>query len=104
MASALQSLVNERKLPKLPLLHNIGAVSLGIVKGKALVDLCYEEDFAAEVDLNLVMTGDGRLIEVQGTAEEAPYTFDQLNDMLSLGAESIAELTELQKRALQGAQ
>jgi ribonuclease PH len=103
MASALQSLVNQGKLPKLPLLHSIGAVSLGIVKGQALVDLCYEEDFAAEVDLNLVMTGDGRLIEVQGTAEEAPYTFAQLNDMLSLGAESIAELTELQNQALQGA-
>jgi len=100
MASALQSLVNQGKLPRLPLLHSIGAVSLGIVKGEALVDLCYEEDFAAEVDLNLVMTGDGRLIEVQGTAEEAPYTLDQLNTMLSLGAQSISEITVLQKKAI----
>jgi ribonuclease PH len=81
----------------------VAAVSLGIVKGEALVDLCYEEDFAAEVDLNLVMTGDGRLIEVQGTAEEAPYTVDQLNEMLRLGSASIQELAALQQQAIESA-
>jgi len=100
MVMALQTLVDAGKLPRLPLLHSVGAVSLGIVKGEALVDLCYEEDFAAEVDLNLVMTGDGRLIEVQGTAEEEPYTFDQLNEMLRLGKTAIDEITALQKQVL----
>lgn len=100
MVMALQGLVETGKLPKLPLLHSVGAVSLGIVNGQALVDLCYEEDFAAEVDLNLVMTGDGRLIEVQGTAEEAPYSIEQLHEMLSLGKEAIQEITTLQNNIL----
>jgi ribonuclease PH len=100
MVMALQTLVDAGKLESLPLLHSVGAVSLGIVKGEALVDLCYEEDFAAAVDLNLVMTGDGRLIEVQGTAEEEPYTLDQLNDMLRLGKAAIDEITALQKKVL----
>ena len=100
MVLALQTLVDAGKLPHLPLLHSVGAVSLGIVDGKALVDLCYEEDFAAEVDLNLVMTGDGRLIEVQGTAEEAPYTIEQLNEMLRLGGAAIQEITALQQKVL----
>ena len=103
MARALKTLVDSGKLPKLPLIHSVAAVSLGIVKGEALVDLCYEEDFAAEVDLNLVMTGDGRLIEVQGTAEEAPYTIDQLNEMLRLGHASIQEITTLQHTAIESA-
>ena len=100
MVMALQTVVDAGKLPRLPLLHNVGAVSLGIVKGEALVDLCYEEDFAAEVDLNLVMTRDGRLIEVQGTAEEEPYTVEQLNEMLRLGKQSIDEITALQNKVL----
>jgi ribonuclease PH len=100
MVLALQTLVDAGKLENLPLLHSVGAVSLGIVEGKALVDLCYEEDFAAEVDLNLVMTGDGRLIEVQGTAEEEPYTVEQLSEMLRLGKESIDEITALQNKVL----
>ena len=100
MVMALQGLVDAGKLPKLPLIHQVGAVSLGIVDGKALVDLCYEEDFAAEVDLNLVMTGDGRLIEVQGTAEEAPYSIDELHEMLSLGKQAIQKITALQNNVL----
>lgn len=84
----------------LPLRDSVAAVSIGIVDGRPLLDLCYTEDVAAEVDLNLVMTGSGRLIEIQGTGEEATFSEEQLTAMLALGRAGIAELTKLQQQNL----
>ena len=82
------------------LTDSVAAVSLGIVGGEALLDLDYEEDSSAEVDLNVVMTGAGRLIEVQATAERAPFDRDGLNGLLDLGAAGIEKIGEAQEQAL----
>jgi len=77
----------------------VAAVSVGIVEGIPLLDLCYEEDAKAEVDFNVVMTGSGKLVEVQGTAEGAPFSRDDLDTMLSLAAEGIERLAAVQREA-----
>jgi ribonuclease PH len=82
------------------LVDSVGAVSLGIVGGERLLDLDYEEDSSAEVDLNVVMTGDGRLVEVQATAERAPFDRDELNALLDLAAAGIEKMGEAQAQAL----
>ena len=78
----------------------VGAVSVGIVDGEALLDLDYEEDSSADVDMNVVMTGDGRLIEVQATAERVPFDRAQLDALVDLAAAGIEEIGERQKEAL----
>jgi len=78
----------------------VAAVSLGIVDGEILVDLDYKEDSNAETDMNIVMTGSDSLIEIQGTAEENPFSKDQLNDMIMLASTSIKSLIEIQKACL----
>lgn len=83
-----------------PLKHMIAAVSVGIYEGEAVADLDYPEDSAAETDMNVVMTETGKLIEVQGTAEEAPFSFDEMNDMMQLAKHGINELFDAQKSAL----
>jgi ribonuclease PH len=82
---------------------SVAAVSLGIVGGELLLDLDYVEDSSAEVDLNVVMTGGERLVEVQATAERAPFDRDALNELLDLAAKGIAEIREAQKAALDAA-
>jgi len=83
-----------------PLSQSVAAVSVGIVAGKPTLDLCYEEDVSAEIDMNIVCTGDGNFIEVQGTAEGAPFDRSLLNQLLDLGAAGCAQLTKLQIAAL----
>jgi ribonuclease PH len=83
--------------------ESVAAVSLGIVGGDSLLDLDYEEDSSAEVDLNVVMTGGGRLVEVQATAERAPFDREGLNELLDLGAAGIAAIREAQEAALDAA-
>ena len=83
------------------LTDSVAGVSLGIVDGEALLDLDYPEDSRAEVDLNVVMSGDGRLIEVQATAEGEPYTRDQLDELLDLAAGGIEEIMAAQQRAVE---
>ena len=100
LALALRRLAADRVVPDDLLPDSVAAVSVGIVEGEPRLDLCYEEDAAAEVDCNVVMTGDGLLVEVQGTAEGAPFARDQLEAMLDLAAKGIAELTETQRAAL----
>jgi ribonuclease PH len=80
---------------------SVAAVSAGIVGGEALVDLDYVEDAGAEVDLNVVMAGDGRLIEVQATAERAPLTRDQLDELLDVAAQGIEEIGQAQQSAVE---
>jgi len=86
-----------------PLLNSVAAVSVGIVGGEALVDLCYAEDSAADVDMNLVMTGDRQFVEIQGTAEAHPFSAPQLERLVALASDAIAELTERQRAALRTA-
>ena len=83
-----------------PLLGSVSAVSVGVVGGEVLLDLEYTEDSTAEVDLNVVAAGDGRLIEVQGTAEREPFARETLDKLLDLGLAGCAELTRLQQAAL----
>jgi ribonuclease PH len=85
-----------------PLTTSVAAVSVGIVGGRPVLDLCYEEDVAAGTDMNVVCTGDGRFIEIQGTAEGAAFTREELNTLLDLGVQGCADLTALQLAALDG--
>ncbi|MGQ5606025.1 ribonuclease PH [Streptomyces sp. WAC06273] len=83
-----------------PLTGTVSAVSVGIVAGTPLLDLCYEEDVRADTDMNVVCTGDGHFVEVQGTAEAEPFARDELNALLDLAAAGCTELAELQRKAL----
>ena len=83
-----------------PLRGSVSAVSVGVVGGKPMLDLCYEEDSAADVDLNLVVTGTGEFVEVQGTAEGSPFDRAMLNSLLDLGVAGCAELSRIQQEAL----
>jgi len=97
---ALEGLVRDGKLERSPLESACAAVSVGMVDGEARLDLCYEEDFAADVDLNLVMKGSGELVEIQACAEGRPFSRDQLDSMLDLAQKGIAELFAFQNQAL----
>ncbi len=103
VALALQTLGKRKKLKGPVLTDSLAAISLGIVEGEACLDLCYQEDSSAEVDMNVVMTGDGRFVELQGTAEGEPFDNDQMLAMVGLAQKGIAELTELQKRTIEEA-
>lgn len=92
---------SKRQLRSWPLLTGLGAVSVGVVNGQALCDLSYAEDSQAEVDMNLVMTGEGSFIEIQGCAEGAPFSRSQLEAMLELGENGIRRIFELQQAALE---
>jgi len=100
LALAVKKLLAEGKLTANPLLHAVAAVSVGVVGGQPLLDLCYTEDVAAAVDFNLVMNSAGEFIEVQGTGEEATFTEMQLGEMLRLGKAGIRELLQVQQTAL----
>ncbi len=101
LATALRKHFDEEKKGAWPLIGQIAAVSVGIVDGMTLLDLPYDEDSRAEVDMNVAMTDAGGFVELQGTAEREPFTRDQLDGMLRLAERGIRELFELQRRALQ---
>ncbi len=84
-------------IEKMPLSAYVAAISVGVVNGQVLLDLCYEEDSHATVDMNVIMTEYGEYIEVQGTGEQAPFTRAQLDDLLNSAGKGIKELIELQK-------
>ena len=100
LSLAVRKLTADGKLTVNPLLHPVAAVSIGIVAGAPLLDLCYTEDVAAAVDLNLVMNAKGEFIELQGTGEEATFSEDQLAQLLSVGKQGIKELVVAQQAAL----
>ena len=100
LVQALQKLVKFGALKALPVTHAVAATSVGILAGVPLLDLCYQEDSAAEVDMNLVMTGSGRFVELQATAEKTPFDDEQLAQMIGLARQGITELFEIQKSAL----
>ncbi|MFJ6443771.1 ribonuclease PH [Streptomyces sp. NPDC091649] len=92
------------KAGRKPLTDTVAAISVGIVDGTPLLDLCYEEDVRAETDMNVVCTGDGRFVEVQGTAEGAPFDRKELGALLDLATAGCVDLATLQREALAGAQ
>ncbi|MCW3063871.1 MAG: ribonuclease [Solirubrobacterales bacterium] len=100
LALACRRLVREGKLERTPLTGTIAAISCGIVGGTPLLDLDYSEDSTAEVDANVVMTGDGGLVEVQATAERTPLSRAHLDDLLALAADGIAALRSAQEAAI----
>lgn len=97
---ALEDAVEQGQLAASPIIDEVAAVSVGIVEGKPTLDLDYVKDVTAEVDMNVVMSGRGLLVEVQGTAERAPFTRAELDELLDLAASGIAELHDLQRRAV----
>jgi ribonuclease PH len=97
---ACQLLVDSGEIVALPLFDSVAAVSVGIVDGEVLLDLDYEEDAHADVDMNVVMTGSGRFVEIQGTAERDPFARDELDRMLQIASSGIGLLAEAQRVSL----
>jgi ribonuclease PH len=100
LVEAFKSLVERNLISSIPMAAQVAAVSVGLVDGVELLDLCYEEDSNAMVDLNVVMTDKGELVEVQGTGEEKPFGRDKLDAMLDLAGPGVAQIIELQNKAL----
>jgi ribonuclease PH len=100
LSLAVKKLLAEKKISENPILAGVAAVSVGMVKGQALLDLCYTEDVGASVDMNLVMNAAGEFIELQGTGEEATFTDTQLAELLALGKAGIRELLAAQQAAI----
>jgi ribonuclease PH len=97
---ALDDAVSRELIPRNPIIDEIAAVSVGIVEGEPVLDLDYERDVTAEVDMNVVMSGRGLLVEVQGTAEGAPFSRRDLDQLLDLAQVGIKELHDMQRRAV----
>jgi len=100
LVDALWTMKKKGMIDKIPMRDSVAAISVGIVGGEILLDLTYEEDSKAEVDMNFVMTGKGHLIEVQGTAEKTPFTKEQFDAMYQYALKGINEITRLQKISL----
>jgi len=101
LAAAIQTLrARGAILIRPPLTAHVGAISVGMVGGRPVLDLCYEEDSSAEVDMNIVGTDAGRYVEIQGTAESAPFTREQMDAMLNLASEGLQKLFAVQRQAL----
>lgn len=100
LVDALNKLLKDKHINKMPLQDFAAATSVGRVKGELMLDLCYVEDSMAEVDMNIVMTGRGNFIEIQGTGEEASYTREEVNGMLDLAGSGIERLISYQKEVL----
>ena len=100
LADAVRWLQGRKRCKGNPLIGSVAAVSVGIIGGQPRLDLCYEEDVAAQTDMNVVCTGDGNFVEVQGTAEQEPFSRQLLGELLDLAAGGCAELTRLQQEAL----
>ena len=103
LALALKQMMDYGTLKKMPLTDYVAATSVGIIGGELMLDLCYEEDSTAEVDMNVVMTGGGRYVEIQSTAEKTPFDDRQLQSLLDLASVGIGELTARQAAALKSA-
>lgn len=99
-AAAMQKLVNKGLIQKIPLTDYLAAISVGKVNDEILLDLCYEEDSHAQVDMNIVMTAEGKFVEIQGTAEESPFSADEMQSLMTMAAKGIKEITDMQKKVL----
>jgi ribonuclease PH len=99
-AIAANRLLKSGKIPRSIITNEVAAISVGIVENTPLLDMKYDEDFKAEVDMNVVCTGDGRYIEVQGTAEREPFSREQMESLLGLAAQGIQTLATIQREAI----
>lgn len=99
---ACSHLIDRRMIREMPIVDFVAATSVGIIKGQKMLDLCYAEDFAADVDMNIVMTGKEGFIEIQGTAEEAPFSREEADELIALAAKGIQQLISLQRKMLIG--
>jgi len=97
---AFSGLIESNEIDSMPIKDFVAAISVGIIDGVPMLDLCYGEDSKADVDLNVIMTLDGKMIEIQGTAERAPFDRKELDELLDLAWGGIRQLVELQKAAL----
>ncbi|MGD9474767.1 MAG: ribonuclease PH [Eubacteriaceae bacterium] len=97
---AMHKLKEQGIIEEIPIMQFVAATSVGIYQDQVIVDLCYEEDAAADVDMNLVMTENGEMIEIQGTGEERPFKKDELQKLLEVGEMSILKIIEFQKKTL----
>lgn len=102
LALACKKLMARGILKKSPILSEVAAVSVGIIENTSILDLCYDEDSTAEVDMNIVCTGAGKFIELQGTAEREPFSREQMNEMLNLAEKGINHLFTIQRYAING--
>lgn len=100
LVDAVNKLHREKPFKVYPIKNFVAATSVGILNGEKILDLCYEEDSQAKVDMNIVMTDEGSFVEVQGTGEESPYTRSELNDLIDLGEKGIKQMIQVQKDAL----
>jgi ribonuclease PH len=100
LSLALRRLVEFGALKSMPLRDSVAATSVGLVRGVAMLDLCYEEDSQADVDMNVVMTGAGKFVEVQATAEHSAFDDDQMARLIALARAGIGQLIEIQKKAV----
>ncbi|MCY4404098.1 MAG: ribonuclease PH [Candidatus Poribacteria bacterium] len=97
---ACKLLQDKKIIDVLPIVDNIAATSVGIINGTPMLDLCYTEDFAADVDMNVVMTGSGKFIEIQGTAEHNPFSREESQQLLDLSVNGIQQLVRLQNQMM----
>jgi ribonuclease PH len=102
LVDAFRKMVRDGLIEKAPIKDSVAAISVGKVDGEVLLDLNYDEDSKAEVDMNVVMTGQGKFVEIQGTAEEAVFTKKELNELTEVAQRGIRELTRIQKKSLEG--
>ncbi|WIV18507.1 MULTISPECIES: ribonuclease PH [Paenibacillus] len=100
MAIAIDKIAQQHRLPVFPITDYLASVSVGVVGQEAMLDLNYEEDSKAKVDMNIVMTGSGEFVELQGTGEERPFSRKELDELLSLGERGVLEMIKLQKETL----
>ncbi|MDD4201903.1 MAG: ribonuclease PH [Candidatus Omnitrophica bacterium] len=97
---ALTKLKKQGLIECIPIQDSVAAVSVGILEGKNILDLCYKEDSTAEVDMNIIMTGKGKFIEIQGTAEKDPFSEEQMQEMITLAKKGIKEIIKVQKQVI----
>jgi ribonuclease PH len=102
LVQALQSMVRAGLLPSLPLKSMVAATSVGVLEGEEWLDLCYDEDYRAEVDFNVVMTSQGDFVEIQGTAETKPFSKQTVDSLVSLAEMGIGQLLQIQEAVLKG--
>lgn len=100
MVEACNTLLVNKKIEKMPIQSFIAATSVGVIDGEPRLDLNYEEDSKAKVDLNIIMTSEGKYVEIQGTGEESPFSEAELTQLLSLGKSGIMQLIDIQKQSL----
>jgi len=101
LVDGINKLMESGELEENPINTYMAATSVGIVDGEPMLDLCYDEDFEAQVDMNIVMSSEGKIIEIQGTAEESPFSREELNQLYDLAEKGIMELIEKQKISLE---